>query len=384
MRRTYKWLAMGQRLVGAAAVLLVAAILLIPSLAPWLLRFEHWTADWRTAYLAKRAPEPSTRIALVVITDETLRDYASSPIDRGLLARIVDAVDAHEPAAIGIDIFFLKRTDPEKDRALLDALRRARAPVVLGAIDERGDLQPFQRDFQSWFLGEAGRPAGYLNLRHESDDVVRYTASPVQGGAYPESFVRLLAKTVGGRALDDAGKPIAWQLPPADGGSAFPTIAAHTLLAAPGVATAPGAAPIPGALRGRVVLIGGEFPLRDQHRIPLSARDGKTVAGVFIHASILAGLLDPARAMRVLTPVMADAVLAGVALLGFVIGWWLRRSPVIGLLGSGFATGLLVAADAACFTGYNLSLPFTLALVAWVAGLTAGRFLFPVRSARIV
>jgi len=351
------------------AVGLVAAVLFIPSLAPWLLRFEHWTADWRTAYLSPRAPAQNGQIALVTINDDTLKDYASSPIDRGLLAQIVDAIDAQKPAAIGIDIFFLKKTDPGKDDALVAALRRAQAPVVLGAIDERGELKDFQRAFQSAFLEQTGRPAGYLNLRHERDDVVRYAASPMPGGTYAKSFARFLAETVDPNAGSDAGRPIAWRRQPSSGADTFLKIPAQDVLSQSGDGDQ--------ALRGRLVIVGGDFPLRDRHRIPLSVLDGQTVPGVVIHAHILAGLLDGSRTLRELAPIPAQLVLAGVALLGFGLGWLLWRSPIVGFLGSGFATALLIAADVACFTQYGLLLPFTLALVAWVAGLTAGRFLRP-------
>lgn len=360
--------------VAIAALLLVAGLLFVPSVAPWLLRFEHWTADWRTAYLSPRAAGQHPQIALIAINDETLKDYVSSPIDRGLLARIVAGIDACEPAAIGIDIFFLKKTDSEKDEALIAALRQAKAPIVLGAIDERGELKDFQRTFQAEFIKRAGRPAGYLNLRHERDDVVRYTASPMPGGAYQKSFARSLAEVVRPGVTSDAGQPIPWRLPPADGVETFFKRPAQELLA-PNFAGCP-------ELQHRIAIIGGDFPLRDRHRTPLTVRDDRTVPGVEIHAQVLAGLLDGARSVHELAPIPAQLLLAAVALLGFGIGWLLWRSPVVGFLGSGFATALLVLADALCFTEYHLLLPFTLALVAWVAGLTAGRFLRPAAGGR--
>jgi adenylate cyclase len=359
--------------VGVGSLLCIIALLALPSFAPWLTRIDYWTADWRTAYLSRSEASQNEQIAIVAINDDTLKDYVSSPIDRGLLAKIIKAVDDAGAAAIGLDIFFLKATEPGKDAALLEAIGNARAKIVLGGIDERGDLQPFQRQFQTAFLAGPRRPAGYLNLRHERDDVVRYTASPQPGSAYPRSFARLLVEAAGAASADDAGKPISWLLKAKDGSDAFLKIQAQELLPASGGAAAPGAQA--GRLKGRIVLIGGDFPLRDRHRVPLSVRDGEPVPGVAIHAHVVAGLLAPARAIAELHPISVRLVLAFVALCGFMLGWTLWQSAVVSFVGWSFASAVLVAIDALFFVQLQTLLPFTLILVAWVCGLSAGRSL---------
>jgi hypothetical protein len=105
-------------LLGLGGLLCIVALLTLPSFAPWLSRAEYWTADWRTAYLSYRAPTQNPRIAIVAINDSTLKDYSSSPIDRGLLAKVITAIDTAGAKAIGIDVFFLKKTEPAKDAAL--------------------------------------------------------------------------------------------------------------------------------------------------------------------------------------------------------------------------------------------------------------------------
>lgn len=357
--------------LGAGGLLCIAALLTLPNFAPWLSRIEYWTADWRTAFLSYRAPSQHQRIAIVAINDSTLKDYNSSPIDRGLLASIVKAIDGAGARAIGIDVFFLKKTEPEKDAALAAAVHDAKARIILGAIDERGALEPFQREFQTSFLAEMSRPIGYLNLRHESDDVVRYTASPAKGSVYQKSFARLLLETSGAASIDDAGKPIAWRLQPKDGLESFLKIPAQDLLSGAAGPQTAAAAP----LKDRIVLLGGDFPLRDRHRVPLTVRGGEPLTGVTIHAHILAGLLEPSRAVSELKPVAVQIVLALVALAGFGLGWAMWRSTAVNFLGWGFASAVLVGIDAFCFVELRLLLPFTLALVAWVAGLTAGRSL---------
>lgn len=368
LQRHLPWLRLA---AGIAALLGVAALLAIPSFAPWLSRLDYWTADWRTAYLSRTAPGPHPRMTVVAINDETLKDYSNSPIDRGLLARIVRDIDAAGARMLGIDVFFLKATEPEKDRALLDAVHAAKARIVLGAIDERGDLQQFQRQFQASYLAELRRPAGYLNLRYERDDTVRYTASPAPQSAFPKSFARLLAEAAGATSADDAGKPIPWLLPPASGGPVFEKVLAHDLLAAQGAAKTA----LADKLRDRIVLLGGDFPLRDRHRVPLTVRDDEPMAGVLIHAQIIAGLLEPERAIRELSPPATQILLAVVAIAGFALGWTLWQSAIVSFIGWSFASAVLVAIDAFCFVNLQLLLPFTLACVAWVSGLTAGRSL---------
>jgi adenylate cyclase len=356
---------------GVAGLLCIAALLTLPSFAPWLSRVDYWTADWRTAYLSHSLASQHPRIAIVAINDNTLKDYASSPIDRGLLARIVKAIDAAGARAIGIDVFYLKKTDADKDAALVAAVRGAKVPVVLGALDERGVLEPFQRAFQTAFLKQMGRLVGYLNVRHERDDVVRYTASPAPDTSFPGSFARLLVEAAGAAPPDDAGKPIPWLLKPKDGADTFLKMPAQDLLGEGGADASAAAA----RLKDRIVLLGGDFPLRDRHRVPLTVRDGEPMPGVAIHAQIIAGLLEPARSISELKPAAAQVLLALVAAVGFLLGWLMWRSTAINFLGWSFASAVLVGIDAFCFVELRLLLPFTLVLVAWVAGLTAGRSL---------
>lgn len=352
-------------LTGIGSLAALVALLFVPAFAPWVVRFDHSTADWRTAYLSDRLPSQHPRLALVVINEATLREYPSSPVDRGLLARIVNSIDAGGPRAIGLDILFFKPTEEAKDQALVDALKAAKSEVVMGAVDERGEQEAFQREFQAAFLKRVGRPVGYLNLRHERDDVVRYAADPHPGSAYPKSFARLLA-AAGGSDQPDEGRAVPWLLAPKDGSPTFLTIPAQDLLAGGQVVAA--------KLKDRIVLVGGDFPLRDRHRTPLSllARDGTT--GLAIHAHIVAGMLEK-RAISELNAEQRSVLLVVLGALGFLLGWRLWQTNIVQFLGWTAATGALLAIDAALFVQGRVLLPFTLTLLAWFLGVTAGRSL---------
>src|SRR5262249_53343890 len=95
---------------------------------------DKFVGDHRLAWLSSQAKAQRQDIAVVLVTEETLLDYESrSPISRTLLAELVKAIDAARPKAIGLDIIFDRRT--AQDALLVAAVRRARAPIVLGAID---------------------------------------------------------------------------------------------------------------------------------------------------------------------------------------------------------------------------------------------------------
>lgn len=353
--------------IGAGALLAFLAIVFLPSAGEMALKMlQQYTGDKRTSWLSTQPATQHDRIVLVTITDETLRNFASSPIDRGLLAQIVKAVDAGRPTAIGLDVYFLKPTEEAKDTALVEALRAAKSEVVLGAWDERGGLEGFQQEFQDKFLQRIGRKVGYLNLRSDKDQVVRTTAGPSPDGNYPQSFASLLAAAAGVTAADRR-EPISWLLPPADGKPDFLKITAHKLIEGGAQAAKP--------LEGKIVMVGGEFPNRDRHRIPLTIDEGEDVPGLFIQAQILAAKLAPARTIRELDVVQGRILLMVLAIVGFLIGWRIWDSPVVNMIGWTFATFALMAADAALFRYGHLLLPYTLALLAWCLGVTAGRFI---------
>src|SRR5262245_9816108 len=94
-------------LLSAVFALLSTLLLafLLPLFAPGLLRFEHAMGDLRTTLMSDRLPSQHPRIAIVAVTDATLDDYkARLPIDAGVLARPIDAVDAAGAKVIGLAI----------------------------------------------------------------------------------------------------------------------------------------------------------------------------------------------------------------------------------------------------------------------------------------
>ena len=361
-------------LLAAVFAVLVTLLLadLMPRLAPGLLRFEHTMADARTVMLSDQLPTQHAHVAVVGINDRTLSEYRTRiPIDRGLLAKVIDAVDAAGAKVIGIDVLFLRPAPGDQEPTLIDSLRRARAKVVLGAGDERVGLSAKEMEFQQSFFVQAGRPAGYVNLATERDWVVRFKARPGENSVFPRSFAELLAESAG-HSTARMRQRIAWLLTPLDGSDTFQTVTAETLL---GDANAPMARAARADLKDKIVIIGGFFPDIDQHLTPLTSQYNERMPGAFIHAHIAAELVDGRSIVQLEgNSWVLRLELALLAAAGFLVGWRYRLRRQGFVLGS-IATVLIVAIDTFVFWQFRIILPIVLALLAWFLGKFSGEII---------
>ena len=347
---------------------------LAPRYAPGLLRFEHYMGDVRTALLSDQLASQHPQVAVVGITDDTLAAYKTLlPVDRHLLARVVDALDAAGAKVIGLDFLFASSVPDDNELLLIDAIRRAKAKVVLAAADERVALTQTQRERQQGFLRDAGRPAGYANLATERDSIVRFMAHPYEDArpAFPKSFATVLAENAG--IVPDKWRPrIAWLRTPRDGSDVFLTVAAETLLRP---ADDPLARIVREGLKDKIVLVGGLLRDIDTHLTPLTNNPEERMHGVTIHAHMTAQFVDGRSIGQLETNSMGlRLALAAVAGLGFLVGWGYRRKRQ-GLLASGVATAVIVAVDTIVFWRFRIILPLVLALAAWFLGESSGHYL---------
>ncbi len=361
--------------VAAGLALAVASAAKLLPAAP-----DKFTYDWRTYFLAEQADRPRDDIALVLINEKSLEGYDYlSPIDRGLVADLVKAVDAAAPKAIGLDLIIDRHTDAGKDDALAEALRKAQAPVVLGAIDGRRGEGASSLAFQEKFIERTGRAAGHVyfgaekNLLTLGDQAVRFMLPPSAQPPGRLAFARLLAEVDGKKPEPDSAL-IYWRHPPAGGGGElFPTFFVPTHRDEAGVMKG---SVLPeswkSALTGKIVLIGGAFADRDLHLTPLTVASKTPGHGVEIHAQILAQLRD-GRSMHD-TPFWADfllaAVITGIGILA-ARRWTLSGG---GLISTAIAFFAIVAAGAVMFRAGHVVLPSATLFLAWAIGLFAGNW----------
>ena len=367
---------MRRPLIWSGVFALLATLLLTdlaPRYAPGLLRFEHYLGDVRTALLSDQLPSQHPSVAIVAITDDTLAGYRTYlPVDRDLLARVIEAVDAAGAKVIGLDFLFTSPADGS-EILLIEAIRRARAKVVLAAADERIGLSQVQRDKQQAFFREVDRPVGYLNLATERDSVVRFMAQPnaEDKPAYPKSFAALIAESAGFTSSQDRAR-IAWLRTPRDGADTFLTISAEALLRP---ADDPVVQVLRAGLKDKIVLVGGTLREIDTHLTPLTSRHEEKMHGVTIHAQMVAQMVDGRSIAQLETEAASlRLALAAVAALGFLVGWGFRRRRK-GLFASGVVSAVIIAVDTIVFWQFRIILPLVLALAAWFLGEFSGHYL---------
>ncbi len=361
--------------------LLSATLILVLSFFNWLPEApDKMTYDWRIANFSDKAKEQRKDIAVVLINDQSLDQYYTySPIDRGLLAELVRAIDKAEPAAIGLDFIFDRNAEPEKTNALIDALQNAKAPIVLGAIDKRSKQvseKAFKR--QEEFLKRANKKVGHLYFDNEKnpfkidDNIIRFIGETSKNDPKIASFAETLAR-IKSKNIAIKSNYIAWQLKPDEGGKPlFPTLFVPEH--APVSGNGNGETVLPDSfrplLKNKIVLVGGSFIDRDQHLTPLSFFGETKTSGVYIHAQIIAQLLDD-RWVQEFPKAIEFVVLLILSALGFFLGYRFKMREydvLIGVLG----IILLITLGVLAFAFTKTILPSTTLSFAWGLSVPAG------------
>ena len=325
--------------------LILLALALFIALNSWRLPLlrdaEAALYDLRAANFAPQA-DTDKRITLVVYTADTNRATGQiSPVDRTILAKALGQIDQLGAKGIGIDVLF---DSPQDDDDLLRAsLKGMKTPVFLAFADNRTNPEAItyeqEQDLRAFMQSAGGamtKPASIL-LETDTDGVARRW--PRQYPGLPPLLS--IALTQGSADADPRFAsftgPIRYRVPSASDRPVFDKIPID-LVADP--ETAPLVAD---AIRGRYVLIGGDFSDFDQFDTPFT-RTGNPVTGetrmigVEVHASMLAQLLDKAWKQR---PAMGLKILAGIlaVALGAATAMVQTRTWVL-------AIGVLAAADA--------------------------------------
>jgi CHASE2 domain-containing sensor protein len=362
--------------VAVVLTCVLIALSFVKPLARPLAYIEERLIDYRMERAWDREAAEYPSIAIITISNEDLADYTDwSPTPRDYLARVIAALDELAPRAIGLDFFFMRAQTPERDRKLLDTLREAKAPIVLGAAQRvnlgRADDDP-EADkllaFQRSFIASSQRPAGFLSLHYDPDHVIRVASSSALDDWPNDSFAAVLAKMAGAENIP-ASFRVAW-LRGADGQhAAFRVIGARTLLDAQ-TERGPEWAALGQSLKNRIILVGNIAPNMDQHRTPLGVITKSSESGTMIHAHLVAQLLD-GRYFADAGPMLLFGLLLSRSLLGFFAGIRSRSRLAISIAVTGGAVGLLIL-DARMLDVSRTVIPITLLVIAWVLAFAAG------------
>ncbi len=346
---------------------------------------DQWTNDWRTLLFSERAKDQRSDIVVVLITENTLAKYPfRSPVDRRLIANIVKTLDQAGASVIGLDFIFDRRTYDEIDKSLIRELQLSQTPVVIGAIDSRSaNVGRDSFEFQDQFLEKSGKPSGHLYFARKNnrlafgDEAIREIADPSPPPVNRLSFAEEIVKQV--KSGPVVREPtISWLLPPADSSTeTFATLRIPTHQPLDEFRTTD---IIPQSwfplLKGKIVLVGGEFVDRDRHFTPLSVADRKRIPGILIHAQIVAQLLD-GRSVHKTPLVIEAAIVFFLTAFGFYLGyrWNFKRFDV---LVSVIGIAALIGGGIYFFKAYQLTIPSTTFFLGWIIGVTSGHHSRPI------
>jgi adenylate cyclase len=347
---------------------------------------DKWTYDWRTYFFSQRASGQRSDIAMLLINDDTMAEYPYTVLDRGLLAVLIRALGQAHAKAIGLDFVFERPTEPNKDAALISAIRSSPIPVVLGAIDPRAPLATRHSiDYQNDFFAKAGVTrsgrvrAGHVilswhpDLLTVGDQIVRFVSPPLNSKPTIESFARVLAE------VDEPKRPlrsqyIDWLLPPANAEETFATVLVpeHKPLSnfedtnsilPPATRT---------LFKNKTVIVGAEFVDRDLHFTPLSVADKRPVPGVTIQAQIVAQISD-GRSVAELKLWQQSIIVFLLTTLGYLLGWRARLHQYA--TATHFISVVILSLVGFLVFGYlKLVIPTTALLFGWLAGIIGGHY----------
>lgn len=358
--------------------LILLALALFIALNSWRLPLlrdaEAALYDLRAANFAPPT-DTDKRITLVVYTADTNRATGQiSPVDRTILAKALGQIDQLGAKGIGIDVLF---DSPQDDDDLLrGSLKAMKTPVFLAFADNRTNPEAItyeqEQDLRAFMQSAGGamtKPASIL-LETDTDGVARRW--PRQYPGLPPLLS--IALTQGSADADPRFAsftgPIRYRVPSASDRPVFDKIPID-LVADP--ETAPLVAD---AIKGRYVLIGGDFSDFDQFDTPFT-RTGNPVTGetrmigVEVHASMLAQLLDkawkqrPAAGLKILAGILAVALGAATAMIQ--TRTWVLAIGVLAQFSLFLAVPFLV--ERAGFD--TLDLPATGWLIGWLIAYTA-------------
>ena len=322
--------------VFAIVVLATAVGALLPRMLPTFKAGENWLGDFRFATLA--APEPQNEdVVVIAITEDTLATLPyRSPVDRDFLVRLLTALEAAKPKAIGIDILFDQPTETAKDNALRQKLLNLSVPVVVASAGKAEGLTKPQKEYLTRFT--EGMKTGLVNLvTDRTDGTVRWIyPGDSTAGSWTPGLVPHLAKIIGKKAPEKE-MALAYRPGPGKGEKAFRVFPAHAAAFFPKPWFA-----------GKVVLIGADLPLSDRHRTPYAAAFGGrqgNLPGIFIFAHAMAQLID-GRTQAKIGTFNEMMLIAAVAVIGMLFAMldlpmWAKGGSYLAALallwGGGFA-----------------------------------------------
>jgi len=302
----------------------------------------------------------SQQVALVLIDDASINQYGRWPWPRALLARLVLAVSAQHPRAVGLDILLSEPSDPKDDRELAAAFKAAGNIVLPTRIDTSPEGRKWLGPLPIFAHSIAG--VGHVQVRLGPDGICRRVpAAEMSASGVRLAFALEIARvasrstpnavssfrfddllkqdTVGGERLLPEFVTIDYrgQIVPGQANPPFAVVSAADLLHGKG----------DGELQNKTVLIGvaGEG-IPDRFATPVS--DRLLMPGVEVNANLVDGLLSGRNLQPLSTGIEIFMLfIASLALTWLLIQWsgWRGLAMLAVLLVGGYFAGYFLFAD---------------------------------------
>ena len=245
---------------------------------------ENYFSDLRIVLLSPARPQ-SERIAVVLIDEKTMRDLPyRSPVDRALIADVIETLQNKSVAAIGINILFNQSTEADKDALLYRRLRDSKVPIVIAGMTENSGFTAEQIQYSRQYL-EGLNTGLSLIYRDVTDNTVRGSLLRMdQHNGSQLSFAAKISDLLGFSLPGLNQINIDYRAAPSIGSNAFAVYSAAELDQVPLL-----------LLQNRIILIGTNLGRASLLRTPLAllgTSDAKEIPGVVIEAHVLSQLIE--------------------------------------------------------------------------------------------
>jgi class 3 adenylate cyclase len=271
---------------AATAIVIALAMALLAMVAVDRISFftsaDRFVRDWEVAYQSTPEDQDSN-ILILAVNEQTMQNFPyRSPLDRGFLANLLTTLDAKNPKAIVVDYLFDQPTEPAKDDALRKALHGLKTPTVVSYFEANTTVSADQVKYLNAFVPAKMR--ALANLGTDQTDTARWIVPgrKISTGEYLLSAQRRAAQIAGVQTPNEQ-VPIIWRA-----GKERAPIFSEMTACVMGMTTC---LPIqflpPTVFQNRIVLIGSDLNLVDQHRTPFATDPSDpraTIPGVQILA----------------------------------------------------------------------------------------------------
>jgi CHASE2 domain-containing sensor protein len=363
------------------AVVVAALSMLAVDHLSFLTSADRFVQDWEIAVESPAEPQ-NTSILILGVDEGTMQHFPyRSPLDRGFLATLLTALDAKHPRAIVLDYLFDQPTEKDKDDQLRGVLRTIKTPLVVSYFEAGSTVSADQTAYLNAFVPPD--KLALANLGTDQTDTARWIipGGTNSAGRYLMTVPRRVAQ-IAGVQTPDARVPIVWRADPGQNQPAFAEIPACVS----GLPTClPIASILPEAMfKNKIVLIGSDLSLVDQHRTPFAIAPGDpkaTMPGIQILAYQIAQLLEHRAPPQLawwsnfIIVLILALIGAGLGLLGQSL--WLRAGAVVGLIVVLWGLGVFVlyahAGVMIALISPSIALAGSFAAVDSVTGLDARR-----------